>query len=320
MSQPVTFDAIPFTQLFTNDKVRVATMSGRQHLAIRDLIAVVCRKNPNDARKMWRRIPETDKDNLGVYMSEVQFDNGKQWQPVIQFPGAVQLLCMLPGENAKRLRKRAFSVLLAHFAGNKDALVKTWNDALAQAPIRVAFARNRYTSGSAGASQPAEPAPAAPEQQLVVIPAQPAPTQVVLTQPAPAQVVPAQPAVPEQQPAPAAEKPSKPQAEGYVYAFASDAFPGKFKIGRASDIHSRLSTINTSMEDHDFKLVACFPSYNPSKCEADAHRHFSEMRTKREFFKIDRPDLLAYFAEMNNAFILQKPRPSRAQSPASPRQ
>lgn len=300
MSQPVTFDAIPFTQLFTNDKVRVATMSGRQHLAIRDLIAVVCRKNPNDARKIWRRIPETVKDNLGVYMSEVQFDNGKQWQPVIQFPGAVQLLCLLPGENAKRLRKRAFSVLLAHFAGNKDALAKTWNDALAQAPIRVAFAQSR----------PAQAQPVQPVQ-----PAQPAPP----APPEPVQAQQAQPAQPAQ-PAPAQEKSSKSSAEGYVYAFASDAFPGKFKIGRASDIHSRLSTINTSMEDHDFKLVACFPSYNPSKCEAEAHRHFSEMRTKREFFKIEKQDLLAYFAEMNNAYILQKPRPSRAQSPASPRQ
>ena len=307
MSQPVTFDAIPCTQLFTNDKVRVATMSGRQYLAIRDLIAVVCRKNPNDARKIWRHIPETLKDDLGVYMSELQFDNGKQWQPVIQFPGAVKLLCMLPGENAKRLRKKAFAVLVAYFAGNKDALVQTWNDALAQAPIRVAFARNRYTSGSAGASQPAEPALAAPAQPAQLAPALAAPVQ------------PAQPTIEQPAPQTQQEKPSKHQPEGYVYAFASDAFPGKFKIGRASDLQSRLSTINTSMEDHDFKLVACFPSHNPSKCEADAHRHFSELRTKREFFKIERIDLLAYFAEMNSAFFLQKPRPGRAQSPASPR-
>ena len=62
------------------------------------------------------------------------------------------------------------------------------------------------------------------------------------------------------------------------------------------------------MADHDFKLVAYFPTYNPSRDENEAHKRFAEFRTKREFFKLDRADLLAYFAEMNNAFLLQKPR------------
>jgi hypothetical protein len=80
------------------------------------------------------------------------------------------------------------------------------------------------------------------------------------------------------------------------------------KIGRASDIPSRLSTINTSMADHEFQLFTCFPTHNPAKDEAEAHRHFAHCRGNREFFAADRNEVLAYFANRNNAFALQKPK------------
>lgn len=287
----VNFVNIPFTE-FTDVKVRMAMVNNTQYLAIRDLLRVLSRRNPSDANRIWRDMSVDFKQELKAYSLEIQFMGSHQhYQPVVDFPGAFKLICSIDGANARHRRKRIMEILIAHYAGDKRELAKYMHHTQEEP------APPQQIQEPPAPPQPVQEPPAPPQQ----IQQQPAPPQPVQEQPAPPQPAQEQPASPKS-PQPPSTEPS------YVYAFASDAFPGVIKIGRATDIQSRLSTINTSMADHDFKLVTYFPTYNPSRDESDAHKHFAEFRTKREFFKIETPQLLAYFAEMNNAFVQQKPR------------
>ena len=283
----VDFVNIPFTE-FTDVKVRMAMVNNTQYLAIRDLVRVLSRRNPSDANRIWRDMSVDFKQELKAHSLEIQFMGSHQhYQPVVDFHGAFKLISSIDGANARHRRKRIMEILIAHYAGDKRELAKSMH---AQEEPASPQPAQEPPAPPAPPASPASPASPAQPQQIQEPPASPAPPQQIQEQPAPQQ------------------SPQQSTEPSYVYAFASDAFPGIIKIGRATDIQSRLSTINTSMADNDFKLVTYFPTYNPSRDESDAHKHFAEFRTKREFFKIEKPQLLAYFAEMNNAFLQQKPR------------
>jgi hypothetical protein len=87
------------------------------------------------------------------------------------------------------------------------------------------------------------------------------------------------------------------QQKAYVYAIKSEAFPEYIKIGRTYDLQKRITSINTSMPIHPYRLLAAFETFNSKVEELKAHKHFNKYRGSGEFFKVGKAPVLAYFHE-----------------------
>ena len=83
---------------------------------------------------------------------------------------------------------------------------------------------------------------------------------------------------------------------GYVYGMVSDAFPGLIKIGYTCDLDRRLAEANTFCAPMPFRYIATQPTVTPRLSEANAHKHFEDMRRAGEFFEVGVADVIAYFA------------------------
>jgi len=128
-----------FDEIIPNASVRVAVVDGIQYLSIRDLIMVMCVKNGNDAGQIWRRIPESNKNELQAICLTFKFKGrGQQEQTIIQFQGALKLLMWLPGEKAKSFRSQAAEILTRYYAGDKTLLKDVWENAQSHNPINEA--------------------------------------------------------------------------------------------------------------------------------------------------------------------------------------
>ena len=128
-----------FDEIIPSASVRVAVVDGIQYLSIRDLIMVMCVKNGNDAGQIWRRIPESNKNELQAICLTFKFKGrGQQDQTVIQFQGALKLLMWLPGEKAKSFRSQAAEILTRYYAGDKTLLEDVWENAQSHNPINEA--------------------------------------------------------------------------------------------------------------------------------------------------------------------------------------
>jgi hypothetical protein len=128
--------SIPFDELVAGASVRCTVVDGVQFLSVRDLIEAACKTNNNQAGEIWRRIPETLKIELQVSCLNFKFPGrGQSDQPVIQFQGAIKLIMMLPGENAKKARSKAADIITRYFAGDKTLLEEIKANAESTAPI-----------------------------------------------------------------------------------------------------------------------------------------------------------------------------------------
>jgi len=128
-----------FDEIIPSASVRVAVVDGIQYLSIRDLIMVMCVKNGNDAGQIWRRIPESNKNELQAICLTFKFKGrGQQDQTLIQFQGALKLLMWLPGEKAKSFRSQAAEILTRYYAGDKTLLKDVWENAQSSNPINEA--------------------------------------------------------------------------------------------------------------------------------------------------------------------------------------
>ena len=83
---------------------------------------------------------------------------------------------------------------------------------------------------------------------------------------------------------------------GYVYGMVSDAFPGLIKIGHTCDLDRRLAEANTFCAPMPFRYIATQPTVTPRLSEANAHKHFEDLRRAGEFFEVGVADVIAYFA------------------------
>lgn len=97
------------------------------------------------------------------------------------------------------------------------------------------------------------------------------------------------------------EKEEKPTTFGYVYAFASPAFPGLIKIGKSIDVKRRLSQLNTGCAPDPLVVIATAPSFDNTRDEKLAHQHFAALRREGEFFQLSEEDAKAYFESTINA-------------------
>jgi hypothetical protein len=127
---------IPFDDIVAGATVRVAVINGMQYLSVRDLIMHLCDKDMNQANEVWRRMPETHKDELKASCFNFKFPGrGAGEQPVITFPGALKLVMFLPGEAAKQHRASMVTILQRYFAGDPSLLQEIENNAASDSAI-----------------------------------------------------------------------------------------------------------------------------------------------------------------------------------------
>jgi len=88
----------------------------------------------------------------------------------------------------------------------------------------------------------------------------------------------------------------------YIYATKSVAFPGLLKIGRTTNMKTRLSQLNISCAPAPHVLVAIVPTLNMERDEYLVHDHFAAQRKRGEFFHVSESEIKQYFTDV----ILQR--------------
>jgi hypothetical protein len=127
---------IPFDEIVPGSTVRVTTINGMQYLSIRDIIMCVCEKDNNQAGEIWRKLPETRKEELQGRVLNHQFPGkGQSEQPVITFQGALKLIMFLPGNAAKEHRSAMVDILRRYYAGDGSLVEELAENARSDAPI-----------------------------------------------------------------------------------------------------------------------------------------------------------------------------------------
>ena len=94
---------IPFAELTGGtETVRFTVIKERTYMSIRDIIALICKKDKNQAGRVWRDLDKTHKKEVQQFLLNFQFPGqGETNGPVITLKGALKLIECLPGENAR---------------------------------------------------------------------------------------------------------------------------------------------------------------------------------------------------------------------------
>ena len=87
------------------------------------------------------------------------------------------------------------------------------------------------------------------------------------------------------------------EQQGWIYATASDAFPGLLKIGETSHLKERLSNLNTGCAPAPHRYVALVHSFDIHRDECCAHGYFAPKRAEGEFFQVTVEEVRAFFVE-----------------------
>lgn len=129
-------EIIKLDEIVPGATIRFKVIDGVQYLSIRDLIMHMCDKDGNHANDLWRTLPVSNKNELTQFLGEFQFPGpGQKKQPVITFPGAVQLSMFLPGENAKKNRTAMSKILVRYFAGDPSLIREIEANAKSDEPV-----------------------------------------------------------------------------------------------------------------------------------------------------------------------------------------
>jgi len=134
----MTTTIIPFHELVPGSEgVRKTDVGGIPYMSVRDIIMVVCKpRDSHDAAQIWRRLPETFKNELGTMCSQFQFPGrGQTAQPVITLPGAIKLVMFLPGPSAAAERTNVCAILTRYIAGDASLIAEINANAVSTAPI-----------------------------------------------------------------------------------------------------------------------------------------------------------------------------------------
>ena len=94
---------------------------------------------------------------------------------------------------------------------------------------------------------------------------------------------------------------------GYIYILTNLSYEIQdiFKIGKTSNLKTRLSTYNTpKMEKDKYKYIYCFKTYDADNLEKYIHNHpkLKEYKTNNELYKIKLEDLKKIILEIKNEF------------------
>ena len=83
----------------------------------------------------------------------------------------------------------------------------------------------------------------------------------------------------------------------YVYATQTPALPGLIKIGRTTNMKTRLSQLNTACAPSPHIVVAIAPTFNMTRDESAAHEFFAHARKEGEFFAITIEEVTNFFVQ-----------------------
>lgn len=129
-------ETFPIDDIVPGATIRFTVIDGVQYLSIRDFIMHVCDKDGDHASQTWRNLSETNKKSLRDFLANFVFPGrGAGEQPVITFPGAVQLSMFLPGENAKKNRSAMSKKLVRYFAGDPSLIKEIEDNARSDEPV-----------------------------------------------------------------------------------------------------------------------------------------------------------------------------------------
>lgn len=137
---------IPIDEIVPGAYIRFITIGDVQYLSVRDFIMYVCDKDNNMAGEIWRRLSIEHKAELDVLNFKFP-GRGQCEQPVITFPGAVQLAMFLPGESAKRNRSLMTKIIIRYFAGDPTLIGEIEANAASNNPV-AQMARNAVMDNS----------------------------------------------------------------------------------------------------------------------------------------------------------------------------
>ena len=110
---------IPCDEILPGASIRCTPIEGVQYLSIGEFIMHMCQEDQHNAARMWREMSHERVSKVGRFLSHYQFA-GQQAQPVITFPGAIQLAMLLPGEKAKTNRPIMTQILTRYFTGDRS--------------------------------------------------------------------------------------------------------------------------------------------------------------------------------------------------------
>jgi hypothetical protein len=116
--------------------IRFTVIDGVQYLSTRDFIMHICEKDNKYASDLWMDLSESKKSEVSKFLRTFKFPGkGQKNQPVITFPGAIKLMMLLPGKNAKKNSSIMCRILVRHFAGDKSLLQTLDPNTQSDAPI-----------------------------------------------------------------------------------------------------------------------------------------------------------------------------------------
>ena len=131
---------ISFDDLVPGASVRLTPplIKGLSCLSIRDLIMYVCGQNQDRAGQTWRRISESQKDEVRASCTNFKFPGqGQSVQPVITLEGALKLIMWLPGNGAKDMRIQFSDIIKRYLAGDASMVGEIQANAASDAPIHA---------------------------------------------------------------------------------------------------------------------------------------------------------------------------------------
>ncbi len=108
---------IPFGELVPDANVRFVRINGKYYMSIRDLIMVFCETDKNYACKIWRRITEEQKKEVGTLQNQFP-GSGEKNQDVITLQGALKLIMWLPSKAAASRRSIMADIISRYLTGD----------------------------------------------------------------------------------------------------------------------------------------------------------------------------------------------------------
>ena len=119
---PRHINVIQLDEITPNAFVRWTLINETQYLSVRDIIMCVCSKNSNYSGQVWRNLSHDKKEELHSCLEYYKFPGqGHKTQPVITFSGAITLIMLLPGEEAK-IHRTAFAEIIKRYTEGDQSL------------------------------------------------------------------------------------------------------------------------------------------------------------------------------------------------------
>ena len=115
----ITHKSISFDQISPGAHVRYVILNNQPYFSVRDSIMVTCRKDPKQAADTWSDFKH--KDDLKDCIERHQFPGvGGRTVDVINLCGLLQLVMMLPGQQAKTYRLGFTNILMRYLEGDQS--------------------------------------------------------------------------------------------------------------------------------------------------------------------------------------------------------